>query len=86
MSATFGEAQLRRHDDELGTWVEVVAADDTIGMSLKLLADAQFLPVQEDGTVLLAGDPAYRYRPARLECMFGAVGFPPDVLVLERVQ
>lgn len=62
----YGSAEIRRTDD--GHLI-VVSADEVIGISVELLAEAlggAGLWV-DDGTGLLwlAGDPNYRYRPIR---------------------
>lgn len=57
----------------------VVSADETIGITPELLAnvDPVHLPVGKDGTITLAGDPQYRYRPVRFAAF--------HVIVCERV-
>lgn len=58
----------------------IVEADDTIGVAPELLAnsDDDGLPVDSDGCIVLAGDPAYRYRPVRFAAH--------RVVVCERVR
>jgi hypothetical protein len=86
----YGSATFKSHVGEDGRrWVEVVQVDEvdgTIAMSFGLLAGAGELVVTPEGDLLLAGDPQYRYRPLRFACLFGAVGFAPDLLILERVR
>lgn len=65
----------------------VERADDVIGISTQLLADAgDNLLVDEAGCILLAGDPRYRYRPVRFASMAIVDSRGPcHVLVCERV-
>lgn len=81
----YGDAEIRKHDD--GT-LEVVRADDVIGISVELLDEAvgHGLAVGDDGLLWLAQDPRYRYRPVRFvhHRQFGAEG--ARMLVCERVQ
>lgn len=86
----FGDAVVRRHDDGR---LEVVEADDVIGISLELLVEAvgSGIWVDGDGHLWLAGDPRYRYRPVRLWARVGNV--PPGhavegarMLICERVK
>lgn len=71
----YGTAEFRAHygDDGKVERVEVVHADPVIGISLELLAQStgsrQGLWVDADGMLWLAGDPRYRYRPVRFECL-----------------
>lgn len=63
----------------------VVQADDVIGISVELLNEAlgTGLLVDEQGLLLLVGDPDYRYRPV----CFGPAGVEGNrVLVCERVR
>jgi hypothetical protein len=86
----YGDAEMRRHDDGR---IEVLRADDVIGISLELLVEAvgQGLQVDADGFLWLGGDGAYRYRPVRFAS--SVHGLPPGtaaegarVLVCERVR
>lgn len=82
----YGSAELRTDADGL---IEVVAADEVIGISLELLVKAvgTGLYVDVDGLLLLAGDRDYRYRPVRF--VDHGVGLPTEgarVLVCERVR
>lgn len=78
----YGTAVVRRNDDGR---LSVVQADDTIGVSVGLLAEGGAgLPADADGCLLLAGDPEYRYRPVRFASVWP--GGPPSVLVCERVR
>lgn len=68
--ADYGSAEIREVPNDDGTRrLEVVAADDVIGISIELLAEALGwgLWVGGDGLLWLAGDPRYRYRPVRFE-------------------
>lgn len=67
-------------------WPVVVAADDVVGITFELLAQSadDAFPVQADGCILLAGDPAFRYRPTRVGCL--EPGGTARVLVCERVR
>ncbi len=85
----YGDAELRRLDDGR---TEVVRADDVIGISVELLAEAAGwgLWIGGDGLLWLAGNPEYRYRPVRFVSNLNGLG--PDeavegmrVLVCERV-
>lgn len=60
----YGGAVVRKRDDGR---LEVVEADDVIGISVELLnEDLGFgLWVDGEGLLWLAGDPEYRYRPVR---------------------
>ncbi len=86
----YGDAELRKHDD--GRLV-VIRADDVIGISVELLAEAVGfgLWVGGDGLLWLASDPRYRYRPVRF--VANVAGLTRDeaiegarMLVCERVQ
>jgi hypothetical protein len=86
----YGDAEIRKLDD--GS-LEVVNADDVIGISVELLAEAVGfgLWVGGDGLLWLAGDPRYRYRPIRFVAK--VAGLAPGeavegtrMLVCERVQ
>lgn len=86
----YGDAEIRKHEDG---HLEIVRADDVIGISLELLVEAvgQTLAVGGDGLLWLCGDPAYRYRPVRFVAHIG--GLPPGtavegcrMLVCERVR
>lgn len=59
----YGSAVIRTEGDRL----VVESADDIIGISVELLAEAVGwgLYVGADGLLWLAGDPTYRYRPVR---------------------
>lgn len=61
---SYGAAEVVRRED--GT-LKVVRADEVIGISVELLAEALGfgLLVGDDGLLWLGGDPAYRYRPTR---------------------
>lgn len=66
----YGTAEIRRLLNDDGTErLEVVSADDVIGISVELLAQAVgWGPwVGGDGMLWLAGDPAHRYRPVKFE-------------------
>ena len=61
----YGSAEVLKHED--GT-LELVHADDVIGISVELLAGAlgtDGLWVGGDGLLWLCGDPRWRYRPVR---------------------
>lgn len=86
----YGDAEIRQLDD--GT-LEIVRADDVIGISVELLAEAlgSGLWVDGDGLLWLAGDPTYKYRPVRFATF--ARGLTADsavegtrVIVCERVR
>lgn len=81
----YGSAEIRRHDDGR---LEVVRADDVIGITSELVFDVDAsLWVDSDGLLLLAGDPRYRYRPVRFANAPGLT-FPTrgvQVVVCERV-
>jgi hypothetical protein len=72
-----GRAEFWRDADDTLT---VVSADPIIAISPRLLAeaDAETLPVDDDGLIWLAGDSRYRYRPVRF-----ALG---RIVVCERVD
>lgn len=85
----YGDATITRAAD--GSLV-VERADDVIGISVELLAQAVGwgLHVGGDGLLWLAGDPSYRYRPVRFVAQ--VAGLEPGqaaegvrVLVCERV-
>lgn len=85
----YGDAELRKHDDGR---IEVVRADDVIGISVELLAQSlgAGLWVGGDGLLWLAGDPRYRYRPTRFVCNLHGLSVDEAVegarvLVCERV-
>lgn len=76
-----GWAELRRSNGRL----EVIAADDVIGFSLDLLGKCpEGLSVDDDGLLLLAGNPDYRYRPMMF--VSSSHNGPPTVLVCERAR
>lgn len=86
----YGDAVFLRQDDGR---VVVTQADDVIGISVELLAEAagNALWIGGDGLLWLAGNPDYRYRPTRFVGHRG--GLEPDravegarVLVCERVR
>jgi hypothetical protein len=86
----YGDAEMRKRDD--GS-LEVLNADDVIGISVELLAEAVGfgLWVGGDGLLWLAGDPRCRYRPVRFVAK--VAGLTPSeavegtrMLVCERVQ
>lgn len=60
----YGDAEVIRHDDGR---IEVVRADEVIGISLELLVEAvgTGLSVDGNGWLWLGGDPEYKYRPTR---------------------
>lgn len=85
----YGSAAIKRHADGR---VTVESADDVIGISVELLAEAVGwgLHVDGEGLLLLAGDPSYRYRPVRFEAR--VAGLEPGqaaegarMLICERV-
>lgn len=86
----YGDATITRHDDGR---VTVDRADDTIGIYVELLAEAEAggLPVDDDGNIWLAGDARYRYRPVRFARATlgplgpGLAGGQPQIVVCERV-
>lgn len=87
----YGDAEVRRLDD--GNLV-VARADDVIGISVELLAEALGVGLWVDGEGLLwlAGDPKYKYRPVRFADTF-THGLTADsavegarVVVCERVR
>jgi hypothetical protein len=75
-----GSAVIQKHDDGR---LEVVHADDIIGIATQVLAEADThgLRVDDEGLLWIAGDPRYRYRPVRF-----ASGPVPQVLICERVR
>ena len=79
----YGDAELKSHYDDAGNIenVTVERADNRIGISTELLAnrDPRWLPIDEEGCILLAADPRFRYRAT------GECGDHPDVLIYERV-
>lgn len=82
----YGTAVMRKLDDGR---IEVVEADDVIGISLELLVEAvgTGLYVDVEGLLWLGGDRNYRYRPVRF--VDHGVGLPVEgnrVLVCERVR
>ena len=82
----YGSAVIHKREDGR---LEVVRADDTIGISCTLLAeDTPGLPVDSDGCIWLAGDPGYRYRPVRFAGPPSAhyVCAQVSVVVCERVR
>jgi hypothetical protein len=80
----YGDATIVRLDD--GT-LSITRADPIIGMSLELLAQAgDNLPVDESGCILLAGDPAYQYRPIRFAGLTTDASGPCRILVCQRVE
>lgn len=86
----YGDAEIRKRDD--GT-LEVVSADDVIGISVELLREALGfgLWVGGDGLIWLAGDPDYRYRPVRFVANVSGLSQDQAVegcrmLVCERVR
>lgn len=86
----YGDAVVTRRDDGRLT---VDRADPVIGISVELLAQAgEHMPVDDDGCIWLAGDPAHRYRPVAFargtvgSLGPGLAGGRPDMLVCERAE
>lgn len=83
LDTAFGEATFRLVDGE----PHVISADERIGISVQLLADApELLPVDDSGCLLLAGDPRYRYRPVSFAGPIRDRAGPVAVVVCERVN
>lgn len=90
MSDSYGSATIVKTDDGR---LAVLAADDVIGISFELLAEATGtgLWVDGEGMLWLAGDPNYRYRPVRFDARVGGIEAGQAVegarmLVCERVR
>lgn len=87
--AEYGSAAFKTHYKD-GTvevdHVEVVSADPVIGISLELLGQGEFWCDDEDGAILLAGDPAYQYRPVGFAHHDGHRYGVARVLICKRVE